>query len=139
MPEQDLLRVQRTQIFQLIENYELNPEEFLWDFMSKQTRDLATPILSHTPTRYFFHFDMRYEAHYARFSPGRDKTVEEQYPRTWSNQIDCFIKWLIELRREIEAPDLWGIFEESGPLLEGQNDFENSPLSPEEIENILRA
>lgn len=69
----------------------------------------VVPVLWHTPSNSYFHFDLNNQKHWCEFSPG-DQTPKEQHaPGSWSNQLANVGYWLTYLRREIQAPDLWAM------------------------------
>jgi hypothetical protein len=113
MSEYPILRSQKNEILNLIKESELDPFNFIWRVgASKYTHtDSGVPVLvsrlSYDGTEYYFQFDFVKEQHYAIFSPGGEKLVEEQYPGSWISQLSSVWRWLTFLKREIEQPDLW--------------------------------
>lgn len=56
---------------------------------------------------YYFIFDYLDEEDYAIYSPGENIRIQRNYPRDWYTQTLYVKKWLIELKKVIEAPNLW--------------------------------
>ena len=140
-----VLRSQKNDLLPMIDSAGLDPLEFAWVTVPSPL-DEANSIdkLVHSATGYFFTFDYKENAsgdgHWARFSPGHQKSLESQYPGSWMNQLTYFKGWLTFLTRELDAPPLWeklaqgSAIADSG-LLDAAVD---TPFTAEEQEAITR-
>ncbi|MFC2170435.1 hypothetical protein ACFLQJ_00490 [Calditrichota bacterium] len=108
MENQELTKIMKNEVFQLIENNGLDPTEFEWYVVtSNHNVDLQVSRLIHENTGYFFDFDFKRGSHWSKFSPGIGRRIEEEYPGSWDLQLDNCRLWLSQLNAEKTAPDLW--------------------------------
>ena len=131
-----LKQTQRNEVFKSVESAHLNPNDFSWRENDSRGRPhAAVSFLVHNPSSSYFRFDFRDGGHFSEFSPGQDSRVEFQYPGNWALQLLNVQRWLLHLKGEIDAPDLWNSLSreiESGNLQQ-QLDHVNRPLSSNEI------
>ena len=114
-----LLTTQKNDVLQAIRVAGLNPKDFHWEqHNSSGTKNAIVSVLTHTPTGYYYRFDMREGGTFAEFSPGRDSRIEHQYPGNWVLQFSYARGWIANLKREIEAPDLWASATEEAGFVE---------------------
>src|SRR5438477_6810496 len=118
-----LLRSQRNEVFELVAASGLAPAEFSWDeWASEHDDDLTVSVLMHKPTEdYWFKFDRLKGLHYAIFAPGRDSQRQSEYPGAWPNQLAYVRGWLGNLKRELDAPDLWSAIVSTEPVAPRDN------------------
>lgn len=108
MADWAILRSHANEVFGMIRDAGLNPSEFQWEDRRSRFQENGTvSVLVHTPSAYYFKFDCREQAHWAEFSPGKDRAIETQYPGTWMGQRRYAQTWVETLAREINEPDLW--------------------------------
>jgi hypothetical protein len=133
-----ILKSQADQIFFIINQFKMQPDEFLWEeTKSGITQDLIVSKLVHSKTKYFFRFDLTKGKHYCVFSPGETKHTDTQFPGSWDLQIDYFKDWLSYLKREISSPDLWSKIDKENILAKGVTESEdNLPFTSMEFEKI---
>jgi hypothetical protein len=114
-----------------ISNNGLDPKEFAWDLET-------TPTLRHTTSGYFFTFDLvDYGQHQAQYCPGEDTAYEDRRGGDWEGQLSLVDEWLTNLKREIQAPDLWTLLSEQTALVQAASaDSPNTPFSHAEIKEI---
>ena len=105
-----LKRIQKNEVLTLVQHVGLNPVEFDWleedstEYMDGEPFGFRISRLEHRPTQYYCRFGgLRVE-----ISPGPDDMVEYQEHRNdWVVKRDSAHLWLEELRKEVDAPDLW--------------------------------
>jgi hypothetical protein len=69
--------------------------------------EFLVSVLVHTPTTFYF----RFGPHSDEYSPGLSSRVDSQkVPDFWPSRLSLVAKWLGNVRREYEAPDLWEMF-----------------------------
>jgi hypothetical protein len=98
-----LPETRKNEVLNIIRRHGLDPLSFRWEIdMSKFSHD---PILClyHNNKCYYFRFDFKEGIHFSEFSPGEERLIEKAYPGEWNGQLLYFGRWLILLRREIEA------------------------------------
>jgi hypothetical protein len=119
------------EIFRAIEAARLASEEFDWD-------DNAD-ILRHRLSPAFFEFGGVPGAYTARFIAG-DGMVEERQAASWAAQVRLVQRWLSDVKRDTETPDLWAELGRRTDLLQAaSNDtIENSQFTPDERADIAR-
>ena len=108
-----LLKTQANDVLNAILANGLKPEDFAWDTGQTLT-------LRHTPSDYFFTFEpYAFEwGHQAHYSPGEvSADVHRQVP-SWDGQLSLVENWLSNLKREIQAPDLWSLLSEQTALVQ---------------------
>ncbi len=88
---------------------------------------------------YYFQFD-NVEHFRSYFSPGPQKLHEDELHVVWSDQLELFHRWLSYLKRETEAPDLWGAISEGAQVLESaaSSDTSNALFGAEEKAYIVQ-
>ena len=124
-----VLKSQADQIFYIINQHQMKPEEFIWnETNSGITTELIVSKLIHTKTNYFFKFDLNKGSHYCVFSPGETKQTDTQFPGGWDFQINYFKNWLIYLKREIVSPDLWNQIDKGNILAKGVTEYKDNRL-----------
>ncbi|KPK71145.1 hypothetical protein AMJ87_07610 [candidate division WOR_3 bacterium SM23_60] len=83
-------------------------------------------------------FDFFNDRHYAIFSPGVEKSIEEEYVGSWEIQLEFVEQWLKQLKKETSELDLWEeIVRQQAP---SDFDFEADVLAkqftPHQLANI---
>lgn len=135
-----LLKTQANDVLNAVRKTGLDPEDFAWDVGEK-------PTLLHTASRahYFFRFERdEFGGHQAAYSPGEATVYETQRSMTlgdilltWEGQLSTVERWLANLKREIQAPDLWSLLSEQTALVQAASaDSPNTPFSAAEIGKI---
>lgn len=108
--DKPILRTHANEIFAFITQFGLNPSEFEWALLPSRwsfTRNVSTLI--HRPTGHYYKFDYADGGgHAAEFSPGLDRAVESADSDDWDTQRALARHWVACLKRELDAPDLWG-------------------------------
>lgn len=134
-----ILRTQANGIFEDIQKLGLNPSEFEWLETESGGGRRVISVLSHKPTGYYFAFELQeVGGHLAKMSPGQESPVEYDHTRSWANQYRRVGQWLASLKKEYEAPDLWGAVALEAKLAEAAaaEGDDNAPLTPEELDQV---
>jgi len=145
-----LLRSQQNQVRALVERAGLDPGQFHWTqvqeyvaFDGSDTYGVVSKLV-HQPTSYYFLFTFRIHVsgrqHFSTYSPGEETRIVEQYCDSWEAQVEDVFTWLAVLRREVEAPDLWGAIAQEVVLGAGiSDDADNSAFTREEQRRLDQA
>ena len=137
--DRTLLQSQKNKVAELFIAAGLPRSAFTW--LSYRTRsDLLVSRLEHSGSRFFYLFDYRWNSEQeiefpvAEYSPGdSDRTVVAWLPG-WAEHAEHLDAWVTNLRRELEAPDLWSAGKE---LASEIADIErNDPFTASERELI---
>lgn len=150
LPHLLLLPTQVNTVGQLISAAGLDPREFQWETTYTQVQQLGVgqePVmvsrLLHKPTGFQFVFDLdASNLHHNYYAPGRDTPYERNAPALWEGQLTHVELWLGYLKREYEAPDLWGQLQRRVGELPPPDSSANTPFTDEErgqVEHQLRA
>jgi hypothetical protein len=135
-----ILVSQRKVVFEAIEKTGLDPRDFKWCETNRdpmQTPHIVSKLV-HTPSGYYFVFDVKNRAHLCEFFPGEEVQVQELFSGEWETQVIHFRRWLGYVERETETLDPWAaILREKELLLAAWDpDERNTPFSAEEIKRI---
>jgi hypothetical protein len=105
-----LKKTEKSEIFLLVQESGLNPTDFTWtDERSNECEGIEAvqfmiSVLTHRPTEYFCEFG----GYRIQYSPGRQQRVQsERHHSSWADKRGAAQLWLAELRKEVDAPDLW--------------------------------
>ena len=107
-----LMKTQRNDVFQAIQDQGLEPSEFRWidelkDRIPMVADQAYVSTLLHNPTGYSFCFDMRGDTYWATFSPGEESPREHKDCGNWRQMTLLVRDWITNLKREVESEDLW--------------------------------
>ena len=138
-----LLKTQQTDVLSVIQQNDLNALDFSWaeehlEAVPGFADACDVSILRHDPTGYYFLFDAR-NKHRVKFSPGANTTHQCEYPGPWSGAIGYVKQWAQDLKREIDAPDLWGEFLKERAVFDaaGASVVDNSPFTVDEQKRVV--
>lgn len=138
--EYKLLKSQKNEVFKILQGAGLDPANFKWTRMAILDIDKVVPRLNYLDGKYFFEF-MIYDDPdqlWCKFSPGKNHIVIVYKSGSWSDQKLNFNRWIMYLKREIEAPDLWDEIEKyraNLPLVSNEQ-LVNEPIPAYEAEEI---
>jgi hypothetical protein len=137
-----LLRTQRDEVFLAVQKRGFNPSDFVWqERESAWQQFLRINVLSHHPTGHSFGFDFYEGQHIAAMSPGSNSWEENvvPVPRDWPGQLKLVHQWLILLRKEVEAPDLWASISQEKMLVQlaSNREADQTPFSESERKQII--
>lgn len=148
MEEHKLLKSQKNEVFDILQTEGLEPADFSWTRAEAVLkRDLLVPRLNHRDKRFYYQFDYGgnpdsplglEEKHFCEFSPGDSMSISRQYPGSWNSQLGYVLQWVNNLKKEIEAPDLWAEIEKYKPtlVLVPAERIVNEPIPAYEVEEI---
>jgi len=132
-----LLKSQRNEVLKLIQKNKLNPVDFEWTVLRNVYGGHIGSKLIYKDTEYYFDFSIDRNRHYCSFSPGEHTPSENGSSDYWEDQLGYFKEWLIYLKREINAQDLWEVISSEKNFIETSTQAEdNRNLSESEINKI---
>jgi len=105
-----LKTTEKSGIYLLVQQSGLNLANFDWadeeseEWIDTDSLEFKISVLTHRPTGYYCKFG----GTHIEYSPGPDQRVETVNHRDrWAVKSGVTQVWLEELRREVDAPDLW--------------------------------
>ena len=113
-----LLPSQRAQLFEAVKQAGFDPAEFRLDDteVSRYPADLIVTTIVHQRSGYWLKFEITSlgrrmgDTRCVTYSPGHSSPEEKIITVDWPAQLHAVeTYWLPVLRRELEAPDLWGM------------------------------
>ncbi len=108
-----LLKSQKNRLLIILKDMGISPIEFEWtDVPSVFSPEVRVSQLVFSKSEFYFSFDARGEAFFCIFSPGANNVITFQYTHSWDDLEFLFKKWLLNLAKEIETPDLWNAYTE---------------------------
>ena len=138
-PDKLILRTQANEVFAILSQVNLDASEFEWQ-QTKSTwaHNGQVSQLVHRPTGYYFTFDHSDQGHWAEYSPADEKPVHVAHPGSWNLQRAEVQTWAGALKREVDAPDLWGALVAGRQLVEGDASVrdDNRPFEQSELQRI---
>ena len=132
-----LTRIQKNTILQLIFEYGPPPDDFQWSEKQQEEWSNMSPkpyrvsVLTHRATGYFCIFG----AYTLTFSPGVSKKVQDvDHENEWQKKQFVCCKWLVAVKEEVEAPDLWATIgqEKALPTAASSANLDNQPFNAAE-------
>ena len=143
MPKETLLQTQRNAVLSVLRQEGFEPSDFEWrEAESSWSDSWMVPVLVHRPSVYSYKFDIADEGgikgHQAFYSPGGE-SPQVQPSRgffEWKDHLEVIsTEWLPNLKREIEAPDLWAAVSQEKQLVEAASSpkVENTAFTKEEL------
>lgn len=139
--EHKLLKTQKNYVFKVLQKIGLEPANFSWKHQQitdpddlSADEDIIVPRLEYLDGEYYFQF----EKYSCTFSPGQTKAVEYKNLERSDEQLFFVRKWAEDIKRQIEAPDLWAEIEKyraTLPLVTGEQ-LVNEPIPAYEVEEI---
>ncbi len=133
-----LLPSQRNKVLEAVRSAGFDASEFEWVEVETSLGEYPTK-LQHT-SGYYYSFQIKNASlWYASYTPGKQRPVGHSTVfRDWDDHLKWIPTWLINLRREIDAPDLWGLLSQEKPLVEAASNPEvgNTPFSVDEQQYI---
>jgi hypothetical protein len=134
-----LLKTQKNEILILIKESKLDPMEFEWEEDAKDEDGYVITHfnrLVHKPSGYAAEFGERSLA----YSPGSEKPTELEINLDWIGKLSAVRLWLYNLKREIEAPDLWAALSQEQEILNLEpSEAVNTPFTLDEQLQIKTA
>lgn len=129
-----LLKSQKDEIFDLIENQGLSPTIFYFD----EINDLnGNTVLKTKEWGFFFVFSEGSRGgHHSYFCPGRETYDETSYPGSWILQKSNIKNWIVYIKREINTPDKWDSLKNELDSMDIPEFKDNSKFTYQEYEII---
>ena len=121
MEKRLLLRTQRNRIIENIVKLKLTPLDFIFlEIESGILPNCKVSKLVHKPTRYYFKFDFTHtvDQNWIEYYPTSEGKKKIQSTRSISIVMGEVYEWLLVIKRETAAPDLWAT------ILDEKNIFE---------------
>lgn len=132
-----LTKIQKNQILQLILQYGPPPNDFQWteseqeEWSELDRWTYRVSVLTHRPSGYFCVFG----AHTITTCPGLCKKIEQfRHENNWRKKETACGKWLVIVKQETDAPDLWATIGQEKALSTAASSvrLDNRPFSPAE-------
>ena len=132
-----LTKIQKNYVFNRIREYCPPPSHFQWtereqkEFKATAYWPYRVSVLTHFPTGYYCIFG----AQAVTTSPGKNRKVEDlRHEDDWQKQTDTCITWLVRLKKEVDAPDLWATIGQEKALstAAASTDLDNRPFTAAE-------
>lgn len=123
-----LLTTQTDEIFRTIQKAGFDPREF--------RLDRATDSVTYIPKK---EYACDIGEHYVRYRPGANSAEQiDRAIQDWTLKRESVRRWLVNLRRELEAEDLWASLPPADaiPLGAASEGADNRLLTPEEQRRI---
>lgn len=135
-----LLKSQANRIFGVLLDNGWNPADFEWQD-TRSVKTLSNILISklvHKPSGYYFTFDNAIGHFHSEFSPAAERESGSSDFSQLDAQLNGLARWLVWLKRETEAPDLWGAISQEANLIESAtSDMDNTPFTADEKAYIL--
>lgn len=122
---------QRNEIFEAIQAVGLDPKEFDLDDDGAEVR--IKHLLSESG--FIIGGD---PGHYEGHSVVGDAPAWPYDAYSWQGLMQRVGRWLEEVKRDFETPDLWAELQREAELLDPASDDENAPFTPDEQEEVAR-
>jgi hypothetical protein len=136
MPSHVLLRSQRNDVLAAIVEYGLDPHDLEWGQRISPRSGNPSPVLQHTPTGSYFAFEFHGGGHWCEYAPADDRPTGVENAGTWPHVMSAVIRWLSYVKREYEAPDMWGELRRGRDMIEAPTAVENTPFTRTEKETV---
>lgn len=125
MDKKTLLPSQRNEVFRLILDNEFDPSDFAWDEIEGRYRTEMVSRIIHKRSSYYYIFDVgKGKNRVSECSPGEETRIEIADASSWAVQADHFNNWLGDVKRELEAPDLWASISGEAKIIEAASELE---------------
>ena len=133
-----LMKSQKNEVFKILQDAGLEPANFAWKIgrADVSRRFIDVPRLEYHDGQYYFQFEPKS----CTLSPGELTAFAQYEAINWPMQIDNLIEWTDNLKREIEAPDLWAEMEKykTSVSLALPEQILNEPIPAYEAEEIAK-
>lgn len=132
-----LTKIQKNYIMKRILEYGPPPDDFQWtekqqvESFGLSSWPYRVSVLTHRPTGYFCIFG----ADTLTISPGPNRKTEDfRDADNWQNKTDVCNEWLVRLKKEVDAPDLWATIGQEKALstAAASADLDNRPFTAAE-------
>jgi hypothetical protein len=133
-----LLRSQKKRVYDILREVGLEPAEFSWTNVEIVEKLLVSRLNYRGGEQYYFQFSSYEVNAWCAACPGRYRTMDHGYPKTWEEQEGIFRTWAETLKRELDTPDPWAELAKYRLALNGElsRDVVNEPIAAAEAEQI---
>ena len=136
MPPRLLLqKSQKNQIFEAVQSAGLDPREF-----SLEDMGFELARIKHTWSGSYFILGYEGGMYVGRYVIGEGPEGPYQAARSWKTLMARVSRWLRDIKRDLDTPDLWAELKNEAELLGGASDQANAntPFTREEQKDIER-
>lgn len=128
-----LLNSQINAIYDYINLSGLKHNDFQWLVTNSSISPYwEVPQLLHTPTGYYFKFDVKQGNLVSVYFPNKEGVVYTKTWPTWEPQLNDFIIWFDLLKSELDTPNLWETILSEGIFfgdVSAEGDLSNDPFN----------
>jgi hypothetical protein len=132
-----LLKTQRNAVFDWVREAGFDPSDFEVD--AADWGGARCTRFAYRGSPYYFDVSMARSAYSLRWTPGDSEALGHVIDYTVVFELiePPFKAWLTYLRRELEAPDLWGLLGEKDPALPPFGSSGNTPFTEAELGQVI--
>lgn len=136
-----LLHAQKKRVYDILREVGLEPAEFSWSNVEIVEKLLVSRLNYRGGEQYYFQFSSYEVNAWCVACPGRYRTMDHWYPKTWEEQEGIFRTWAQTLKRELDTPDPWAELGKYRLVINGElsGDVVNEPIAAVEAEQISLA
>jgi hypothetical protein len=133
-----LLHAQKKKVRDILREAGLEPAEFSWSNVEIVEKLTVSRLNYRGGEQYYFQFSSYEVNAWCVACPGRYRTMDYWYPKTWEEQEGIFRTWAQTLKRELDTPDPWVELAKYRLILNGEpsGDVVNEPIAAVEAERI---
>lgn len=132
-----LLRTQRNNLFQVLEQAGEDPRDFEW--VRGLVGRVHADVLAHSESGHYFAIAPDGAYFHMEWTPDAEQLKGQGATPYWANVGPEVSRWLRYMRRELEAPDFWtSVLAQSDLLQDATDPRENGPLSELERDEVRR-
>lgn len=134
-----LLISQQDDIYSIIQTMEFSPSQFKFLEVSSLINIMGRASnLKYLNSPYYYLFDLdNSNQHYAKMCPGTETLEKDVFARTWDFQIEYFVQWLQNLKREVTAPNYWARLNDEIKNLDFQFESSNEKFTFQEFQDVV--
>ncbi len=136
-----LLRSQKKKVYDILRGAGLEPMRFFWSNVEIVERLVVSRLNYRGAEQYYFQFSSYEINAWCVASPGKFRTMDYWYPKTWEEQEGILRIWAQTLKTELDTPDPWAELAKYRMIVNGELSGEvvNEPIPAAEAEQIGQA
>ena len=136
-----LLRSQKKRVHDILQEVGLEPMAFFWSNMEIVERLIVSRLNYRGAEQYYFQFSSYELNAWCVACPGKFRTMDYWYPKTWEDQEGLLRVWAQTLKNELDTPDPWAELAKYRVAVNGElsGDAVNEPIPAAEAEQIGQA
>jgi hypothetical protein len=133
-----LLRSQKKKVYDILRQVGLEPAAFFWSNVEIVERLIVSRLNYRGAEQYYFQFSSYEINAWCVASPGRFRTMDYWYPKTWEEQEGILRVWAQTLKDELDTPDPWVELAKYRVVVNGELSGEvvNEPIPAAEADQI---